>query len=145
MITHPSMKTVALAAVCVAAAGCGANSEPRLTKPEFLKRGNAICAKGTRTIDQTGLTFFKTPRRPTAEEKTAFAQEVALPTTQSVLDQLYALRPPKDDEATVKTLLDRAQAALDRVREDPGLLGRPNGSDEANALARAYGLTACAG
>jgi hypothetical protein len=145
MITHPSMKTVVLVAVCIAAAGCGGNSEPRLTKAAFLKQGNAICAKGTRKIDRVGLTFFKTPGRPTAKETIAFARNVALPTTQSELDQLRALRPPKDDEATVKTLIDKAQAAVDLVSRDPSLLGRPNGSDEANTLARAYGLTACAG
>jgi hypothetical protein len=44
-----------------------------------------------------------------------------------------------------RRLLDKAQAAVDRVKEQPSLLGRPNGSDEANTLARAYGLTACAG
>jgi hypothetical protein len=28
------------------------------TKSEFLKQGNAICAKGTRKIDRDGLAFF---------------------------------------------------------------------------------------
>ena len=78
MITYPSIETVALAALCVAAAGCGANSEPRLTKAEFLVQGNAICAKGTGTVHQAGLTFFKTPGHPTAQETTAFAKKVAL-------------------------------------------------------------------
>jgi hypothetical protein len=144
LITHPSMRMVVLAAVCIAA-GCGGTSEPRLTKAAFLKQGNAICAKGTRKIERVGLAFFKTPGRPTAKETIAFARNVALPTTQSELDHLRALRPPKDDRATVKTLIDKAQAAVDRVSNDPSLLGRPNGSDEANTLARAYGLTACAG
>lgn len=138
-------KICVLVVVCSVAAGCGGNSNSRLTKAQFLAQGNAICAKGTRKIERVGLTFFKTPGRPTAKETIAFAQQVAVPTTQSELDQLRALRPPKSDEPAVETLLDKSQAAVDRVRKDPGLLGRPNGSDEANALAKAYGLTACAG
>ena len=138
-----------VAGALLVVAGCGGSgsgsSEPRLTKAEFLREGNAICAKGTRKIDHVGLTFFKTPGRPTAQETIAFATRVAVPTAQSEVDQLRTLRPPADDEATVKSLLDKTQAAVTRVRVDPSLLGRPNGSDEANALARAYGLSACAG
>ncbi len=137
------MKLLALAAVCVVAAGCGGGN--RLSKREFLKQGNAICAKGTRKIDRLGLTAFKTPGHPTPAETVAFAKTVAVPITQSELDQLRALKRPKGDENSVKTLLDKAQAAVDRVRAHPTLLGQANGSDEANALARAYGLTACAG
>ena len=144
MTTHSSVKFVVLAAVCVAAVGCGGSSKPRLTRAEFVKRGNAICAKGTRKIDHAGLTFFRTPGHPSAQETITFAKKVAVPTVQSELDQLRTLRPPADDEPTVKKLLDKTQAAVNRVREDPSLLGRPNGSVEANALARAYGLTACA-
>jgi hypothetical protein len=139
------MGLLAVALIGVAAAGCGNAGGGRLTKSEFLKRGNAICAKGTRKIDRKGLTFFKTPGHPTANETIAFAKKLAVPTAQAELDQLRALKPPKSDETTVKTILDKTQAAVDRVRSNPGLLGRANGSDEANALARAYGLTACAG
>ena len=137
-------KLVALALICTVSAGCGGNDKARLTKVAFLAKGNAICAQGTKRIERVGITFFKNPGRPTSKETIAFAQQVAVPTAQSELDQLRALRPPKADEVTVKTLLDKSQAAVDRVKNDPSLLGRPNGSDEANALARAYGLTACA-
>lgn len=138
------MDVLAVVAACVVAAGCGGGSG-HLTKSEFLKEGNAICAKGTRKIDRLGLTAFKTPGHPTPAETVAFAKKVAVPITQSELDHLRALKPPKGDESTVKTLLEKAQAAVDRVRANPSLLGGANGSDEANALARAYGLTACAG
>ena len=119
-----------------------AGDSDRLSKSEFLARGNAICAAGTQKMDQAGAAFFT--REPTPTQVAAFAAAVAVPTAQAEIDQLRALKAPTADEATVAALLDKAQQAVDRVRADPTLLGRDNGSDEANALARAYGLTACA-
>jgi hypothetical protein len=115
-----------------------------LTRAAFLKAGNAICAEATRQMDRVGVTFFKSPGHPTRAETITFAREVAVPTAQHELDQLRALRPPIRDEARVKAILDASQAAVDRVRASPGLLGGDNGSERANRLARAYGLTACA-
>ena len=95
-------------------------------------------------MDRVGMTFFKSPGQPTRAETIAFARKVAVPTAQAELDQLRALRPPKGDEARVKAILDASQAAVDKVRANPSLLVGDNGSDRANRLARAYGLTACA-
>lgn len=114
------------------------------TRAAFLKAGNAICSRATRRMDRVGMTFFKSPGQPTRAETIAFARKVAVPTAQAELDQLRALRPPKGDEARVKAILDASQAAVDKVRANPSLLVGDNGSDRANRLARAYGLTACA-
>jgi hypothetical protein len=122
-----------------------AEAEQRpLTKAAFLKAGNAICSRATQGMDRVGMTFFKSPGHPTKEETIAFARKVAVPTAQHELDQLRALSPPKEDEARVKAILDASQAAVDKVRANPSLLGENNGSDRANRLARAYGLIACA-
>ena len=126
--------------------GCGSSesSDRRPSKAVFLKRANAICAKGTNKIDAAGTSAFKSPGNPTQAETTAFAKSVVVPTVQRELDQLRALSPPKGDEARVKEILDKSQAAVAKVRANPALLGGENGSDEANRLATAYGLAACA-
>lgn len=139
---------VAFAGVLVACnlvAGCGNDGTDQLTKAEFLQQGNAICAKGTEQIDAAGGTAFASPGNPTEQETDAFASEIVVPNVQEQIDQLRALSPPKGDGAQVKAILDRAQLAVDEVKANPRLLGRDTASEEANRIARAYGLTACAG
>ena len=135
----------ALLLACVWVAGCGNDGTDQLTKAEFLKQGNAICAKGTGQIDAAGTTAFASPGNPTEQETAAFATEIVVPNVQDQVDQLRALSPPTGDEAQVKAILDQAQRAVDEVRTNPRLLGRETASEEANRIARAYGLTACAG
>jgi hypothetical protein len=125
-------------------AGCG-GEVAQLTHDEFVKQGNAICAKGTATINESGATAFASPGSPTEPETVAFASKVIVPTVQDELDQLRSLSAPKGEETRVEEILDKAQAAVDEVRADPALLTQDNGFEEANRLARGYGLSACAG
>src|SRR5262245_47560234 len=126
-------------------AGCGGGSGDRLTQEEFLQQGNAICAKGNQDIETAGASAFATPGEPTEAEVRAFGENVIFPNVEEMLDQLRALSPPKEDEEQVDQILDEAQAALDKVKADPALLAQNSGFDEADRLASAYGLTACAG
>jgi hypothetical protein len=135
---------VPLTLVLGALAGCGGGSDDRLTKDEFLKQGNAICAKGDKQIETAAGKAFATPDNPTKAEVVTFAKTVVLPTVQDEVDELRALSPPKEDEARIDEILDKAQAALDKLRANPALLVSDTGFEEANRLAGAYGLTACA-
>ena len=131
--------------VTILLVGCGSNGGNRLSKAEFLQKGNAICKSGTRKINAAGLKAFASPGHPTQKETIAFAKQTVVPTVQNQLDQIRALKPPKDDEAQVKKILDLSQVAVDKVSANPALLGRETASEKANKLAAAYGLTACAG
>lgn len=132
------------AALVVLTAGCGGGSA-QLTHEEFVSQGNAICAKGTAKINESGTTAFASPGSPTEAETIAFAKKVVVPTVQDELDQLRALSAPDSEEARVEEILDKVQAAVDEVKADPGLLIQDNGFEEANQLADDYGLAACAG
>jgi hypothetical protein len=55
---------------------------------------------------------------------TAFA-----PSIQSQIDGIRALAAPTADKAAVKTMLDIAQANLNRVRSDPSLLAKERPRD----------------
>jgi hypothetical protein len=122
----------------------GGTAAPLLSKPEFLKRGNAICARATRAIDLAGQKAFQSPGNPTAREIAAFAKNVVVPAELRAVRLVRALVPPIGDERRVRVILDAAQTAILRVKANPSLLGRPNGSERANRLARAYGLVECA-
>lgn len=136
--------TGAFAAVLCAAgliAGCGGSA--RLSKAEFLKKGNAICAKGNAEIQAAGRKQFTKP--PTPAQLVPFVKTTVIPSVQRQIDQVRKLKPPKSDEATVKDILDSAQAALDKAKANPLLLATngPGPFAEANRKAKAYGLTTC--
>jgi hypothetical protein len=125
-------------------AGCGGGSNDRLTKDEFVKQADAICAKFDKRIETAAGSAFANPGKPTDDEIAAFATSTIFPTIDEQLDDLRALEPPKADEAQVDAIFDEAQASLDELRANPALLTEDKGFEETDRLARAYGLTACA-
>ena len=113
-----------------------------LSKAEFLQQGNAICAKGNKAVDQLANQTFEANQEPTDAQIEQFAKQAA-PLIQQQIDGIRALGAPAGDEAQVNAILDDAQAALDKLEQDPLAKGDP--FTKANQEAKAYGLTACAG
>jgi Flp pilus assembly protein TadD len=140
-------------ALVLVVAGCGSSSKsnsttPALTKAEFLKKGNAICKKGTQQINQAANKAFpKSKGKPSQAQMTKFATDTIIPSVQTQISGVKALGAPKGDEAKVKAIVTTAQAALDKGKRDPAILVS-NKSDpfaKSNKLTKAYGLKACGG
>ncbi len=124
-----------------AAAGCG--GEEALTKSEFLKQGNAICAKGSKKIEDGAKKLGD--GKPSKEVVTKFAEDTLIPSVEDQLSELGDLKPPKADEDKVKKILDAADEALTKTKDDPTVLTSSDDPfKEANKQAEAYGLTKCA-
>jgi hypothetical protein len=119
-------------------------SSKGLTKAEFLKKGNAICAQGNRKLGAASKKTFSKGRPTTADLKT-FASKTLVTNIQGQLDALGKLPPPKGDEAKVKKILATAQKALDKGKADPATLTKSGATPfaKANGLANAYGLKSC--
>ena len=153
-----SKRLVALfAALAVLAliAGCGSGggsttteTTSSLTKAEFVKQGNAICAKGSKEInegfeefvEENGLSKTKAPPKPVQEEA---VETVLIPRISKEIESIRALGPP-DEEA--EAVLDAAEEALEKGEEDPIQFLKEESSGpfaKANKLAREYGLTKC--
>jgi hypothetical protein len=156
----PSRPTrfIALAATLVvglSAAGCGSSSSSSsststatststaIAKPQFLAQGNAICAQGNRRLAAAQKAFG--PKQPSRAQITAYVTNTFAPDIQSQISAIRALGAPSGDQGTVTTMLDIAQADLNRVKSNPALL-TGNSSPFANfaKLAHPYGLIACA-
>ncbi|HMC07566.1 MAG TPA: hypothetical protein VKG89_09260 [Solirubrobacterales bacterium] len=147
------MAAIAIVAVG-AAAGCGSSSsssttstQAALTKSEFLAKGNAICKKGNQTINKAAHQTFAKGQKPTKSETQDFATKTVIPSIQQQISAIKALPPPSGDEAQVTKIVDDAQAALDKAKQNPTLL-TGNGPDpfkQVNKETKAYGLTACGG
>jgi hypothetical protein len=135
----------AILSLGLVAAGCGGGDD-NLTKAEFLKQGNAICKKGNDQIDKAAeQTFGK--KRPSEAELNTFANDTLIPVVETEIDGIRDLNPPSADEDQVNAIVDEAQSALDRGKEDPTLLTNEKSDPfkKANQLANDYGLTECGG
>jgi hypothetical protein len=135
----------ALLAAGLLAAGCGGGDD-ELTKAEFLKQGNAICKKGDKEINTVAEKTFTSKQHPSDAEITKFAEGTVIPNVQGQIDGLRDLNPPSDDEDQVNAILDEAQSALDKGKDDPTIFAsNQDPFKKANQLAKDYGLTECGG
>jgi hypothetical protein len=121
----------------------GATGEA-LTKDEFIKQADAICASGDKTINEAFDALG--PGEPSGQEQEQVITDTVVPEVQGEIDGIRALTPPAGDEEEVGAILDAAQSAVDEVKADPSLLTEQNAEDpfkEANQLAKEYGLKEC--
>jgi hypothetical protein len=143
----------AVLVLCVfAASGCGSTSAtssskpattaaPAISKSEFVARANAICVKGNA---QSRAAQAKLGGNPTEEQIVAFVRGVEVPAVQAQINAIRALGAPAGDQATVKKMLDSAQAAVNKVKIVPTIL--TTGEDVFASFAKIahpYGLTSC--
>jgi hypothetical protein len=143
-------------AIALVAAGCGSSSdtteestsEATLTKSEFLKQGNAICAAGNKEIEEGFEEFGKENnlsenKAPTEAQFEEISETVLVPGVSKQLEGLRSLGTPEGDEGELDELLSNAEGELEEVEEDPSVLSKEDPFAEVNKEARAYGLTVC--
>lgn len=144
---------VAVAAIAMIVAGCGGSSDSSestssLTKAEFVKQGNAICAKGNKEI-QEGFEEFEqevgSQKQPTKAQLTEAIETIVLPAVSRQVEGVKDLGAPSGEEAKVEAITDSAEEALEKGEEDPAALTTEKADPfaKANELANEYGLTKC--
>jgi hypothetical protein len=147
---------IAGAAVVLVAAGCGSDSSTTdstasLTKAEFLKQGNAICAAGNKEINTGFEQFFEEnefskKNQPTQADFEEGAEQVVIPSVRKQIDELKELEAPEGEEEKYEALFENAEAQLEKGEEDTSLLTDENNDLFAgvNKEAKALGLGSCA-
>jgi hypothetical protein len=145
----------AAAVVAILVAGCGGGSDSTgstssLTKAEFVKQGNAICAKGNKAIEEgfenwVKENHLKQNQQPTKAELAAVSEEVLIPNVQTELEEIRALGLPSEGGGEADKLLKAAEKGLEEGEEDPSVLANESSGTfaEANKLAREFGLVKC--
>ena len=140
-------KTFAIAAAVagLGVAGCGGDDEA-LTKAEFVKQGNAICAKGNAELKTKVEELIAGGKEPDMEAQIAFVEEEFLPNVQGQIDDLGELTPPEADEGEVEAIIASAQEAIDKAEADLEAVAAAEEDPfaDANEKAGAYGLSECA-
>jgi hypothetical protein len=151
----PSKRTTVVAltatlAFGLVAGGCGGSSKSStsksattamLSKPQFLARGNAICARGNQSL---GAADKALGNQPSQAQITRFVASTFAPDIQTQIDGLRALGAPSSDQAAVSNMLGVAQTDLNKIKSNPALLASGAGFADFARLAHPYGLTACA-
>ena len=136
------------------AAGCGSSNDTTstasLTKAQFLKQGNAICAAGNKEINEGFKSFFeksnlKKNEEPSKAQKEEAAETILIPAIRKDVDGIRALGAPEGEEEQVEEILDAAEEALEKVESDPTAAFNENNDAFANVnkMSSEYGLTAC--
>jgi hypothetical protein len=142
-------------AVALFAAGCGSSSDTTsteaLTKAQFLKQGNAICAAGNKEINAGFEQFskeneFSKKNQPTKADFEEGAEEIVIPSVRKQIDELKELEAPEGEEEKNEALFENAEAQLEKGEEDTSLLTDENNDlfASVNKEAKALGLGSCA-
>ncbi len=125
-----------------------------LSKAEFIKRADAICASAKSRFSREYTAFVQEDKALFAGKAGKAAQAVALekivneilvPNFQRAVDGISSLGAPKADERPVTAFLSAVEQRLGELEETPSEAtesAAPFG--KAEKLARAYGLTGCA-
>jgi len=137
---------VTLLLTALAGSGCGGDdsAEASLPKKEFLKRAKAICAGAEK--EQVKIAIAYTKHHPNAQEEDLI-EPAGLPPLEKQLEKLTVLGLPSGGAAEVEAFLDEFETALEQGKEDPASLlrSKENPFNQANKLAKEYGIKGCEG
>jgi hypothetical protein len=143
------------AALLVLVVGCGGgdDSTTEVTKAEFNKQANAICAKGKmerkdayeKYSEEVQARIQKNgPATPTVERELAnkMVQERVVPSLEDQLEELEALGTPAAEEVMVSKMLKNLSSGTDEI-EDGGVRQLVEGGKllTFQEEAEGYGLT----
>jgi hypothetical protein len=143
-------------AIAIVAAGCGSSSDDStdtvvvLTKTEFVKQGDAICAKGSKTLSQEAEDFADEndidTSKPTTKQQEEVIETVVGPALQAQADELSALGAPEGEEDTTAAIVEALEDGAEELEENPAALLEDKGAgplDKANELASKFGFKEC--
>ncbi len=140
---------LAVGALVLAAAAAGCGGDDRLSRDEYIKQADAICAKYEKRLDAL-------PEPKNVEDLQRLVAE-GLPIAREGINELKKLKPPEDLEAKVNQWHERNEANLDKIEElvqaaEQGdeqkiqtlAAEADENEQEADRLAREIGLDDCA-
>jgi hypothetical protein len=150
----------ACAAITMIVGGCGGGDETtdstastdstELTKAQFVKQGNAICAKANKELNEGAEKIFKEnglseSQRPTTAELKEVAEKFVTPIVGRQIDEIRALGTPAGEEEQVEKVLTAVEEGIEKSEKNPDslLAGKNSAFGKANKLAKEYGLKVC--
>jgi hypothetical protein len=112
------------------------------TKADWIVAADAICEQANEDFEDIARDQYP-EGPPEGEDAVVFGEEVVIPSLESQHEQISGLGAPEGEEEAITDILDKLQAGIDAVKEDPGSFLETDALDDANAAAQAYGLKVC--
>ena len=154
MSKRPILLLAAVMAFAAIAAGCGSSDDDSteivvLTKAEFVEQGDAICAKGSKQIEDDADAFAEEndvdTSNPSKGDQEGVIETVVAPSLQTQADELSELGAPDGEEDKVEAMISALESAAQELEDEPGVLLEEDADPlgEANKLANEFGFEEC--
>lgn len=130
-------------------AGCGGDDESSsLSKAEFTKEADAICARQEEKKNKDLIAAYKKYGEEGRKGKKAqadFILEAALPPIAQMTEELADLGAPSGEEDKVEAMVQALEEEIQNIEDDPigTATGKVGDFDKANKLAKELNLKAC--
>jgi len=151
---RPIAMLAGVMAIAIVAAGCGGSDDGTdtvvLTKAEFIKQGDAICAKTSKQIEDEADEFAEDndvdTSNPKQEDQEGVIVTVVAPALQAQADELTALGAPEGEEDTTAAIVEAIEAGAEELEDDPAALLESADAgplEKAEELADQFGFKEC--
>ena len=127
-------------------AGCGGGNGDELTKAQFIKQADAICAKAHNALDKAFNQTFAGNQQPSQAQLNEFAKSTLVPGVQGEIDDISALDPPSAEKVEIDAIIAAEQVGVNKIKADPGILSPDvpeNPLGKGQRLAKEYGMKEC--
>lgn len=133
-------------ALFLLACGSGQDAPEALSKPQFMKQADAICAEGVEEKERVLQAGYERLQKSGNSNSLKGAEEMVaelVPPMREVVSQLRELPPPHGDQVPVERVVKQFEAGLKKAEEDPRAAVEHDPFFPAYKSAEAYGLKAC--
>lgn len=140
---------VLIASIAAGCGGGGSSTTAAISKAEFVKKGNAICAAGNRRVQGEFETYakesgLKEGEEPSQVEDKKIAETILLPSVSREVEEIKALGLPEEEAEGAEAMIESAEESIAAGEEDPAALVTSEKTfEKTNELAQEYGLTVC--
>ena len=129
-------------------AGCGSSDSSALTKAEFIKQADQICAKGEKSIENGAEKFAEEnnvdTEKPTKGQQEEVIKTVVAPEIRKQAEEIDDLGAPKGEESEVEAIVTAVEEGADELESKPAqLIEGKNPLEAGSKLAKEYGLKVC--
>jgi hypothetical protein len=145
----------AFAALALLATGCGGSSNdtttaPPISKAEFIKKADSVCAKAGKETATEYASFAKEEnigkgKEPTPAQFAALTETILAPALRRQVDEIRALGAPSRDGALIDRFLSAVGDAIVKAEEKPTKAAESPAKllADADKLIGSYGFKVC--
>jgi hypothetical protein len=145
-------------AIAAVAAGCGGDDTSSsggdetvvvLSKAEFIKQGDAICADANKQSEKEAEEFAEENgfelEKASKEELEEAVSDVLVPSLNQQAEELEALGAPEGDEEQVEEIVTSLEDVAAEIEDDPSIVFEAEALKGPGQLAQDYGFKVCGG